>query len=626
MVAGVFSVGTTSTAAPLSIEQFYPEPPKTPGNVGVALSGGGSRALTAGMGQLRALNQLTMNGRPLLAQIKALSTVSGGAWLGVPFVYLPPGSPSDTAYLGPWIEDQSNLTPAMLAHLPAGNAGVPISSPLFSPKLLAVQALLLHGVLKVPPSMLWQTIIGLNILSAYGLYAPTIRLTPTDTFSFDRDTVASQVTSPTLNPALSSEPIDLYADALDPTRTHRPFLICNCAMFLSEPTSSFQMLAPVQITPFISGVFGAPRGEDANGQAPGGGGVSTFGFNSAYISGSGSTTVAQNRQWSLTDAVGTSSAFFAEVLQNIFQGWRQDPADLAAVVASHANVIQHWIRTRLPIEARRPAVELLNLNAHPMNYHPLLQAVVADLQKLIPRYQYWPVRDTQPTARPTPSEFADGGNLENTGVAALLAYSDINRIVAFINPMTVLEVGAYGVANGSGGFFPGTQVIVDTCIPPLFGYQPYEKGGLGANEGYVLYGEGTSTRYQEYSNSQVFESTAFSTLLQGLWAASGGGSYARPAVFEQQLTVRPNTWFGVTSAREVTVVWFYLAFVTEWETLFAEPVRTIIEGERMTNGFPNYSTLATNLTATQINLLANLAAWSAGEAERATGVLSGLFR
>jgi hypothetical protein len=104
MVAGVFSVGTTSTAAPLSIEQFYPEPPKTPGNVGVALSGGGSRALTAGMGQLRALNQLTMNGRPLLAQIKALSTVSGGAWLGVPFVYLPPGSPSDTAYLGPWIE------------------------------------------------------------------------------------------------------------------------------------------------------------------------------------------------------------------------------------------------------------------------------------------------------------------------------------------------------------------------------------------------------------------------------------------------------------------------------------------------------------------------------------------
>jgi hypothetical protein len=31
-------------------EQFYQEPPNTPGNVGLALSGGGSRALTAGMG------------------------------------------------------------------------------------------------------------------------------------------------------------------------------------------------------------------------------------------------------------------------------------------------------------------------------------------------------------------------------------------------------------------------------------------------------------------------------------------------------------------------------------------------------------------------------------------------
>ncbi len=168
------------------------------------------------MGQLRALNKLTTNGRSLLAQVKALSTVSGGAWLGMPFVYLPPGSPSDAAYLGPWVEDQSTLTPAMLAQLPAGNAGVPISSPLFAPKLLAVQVLLLHAVLGVPPDMLWQTIIGLDILADYGLYAPTTQLTPTDTFSFDAATVASQITNPNLNPALAGEPIYLYADTCDP--------------------------------------------------------------------------------------------------------------------------------------------------------------------------------------------------------------------------------------------------------------------------------------------------------------------------------------------------------------------------------------------------------------------------
>jgi hypothetical protein len=318
MVAGVFAAGITATTRSPSVGQFFSTPPATPGNVGVSLSGGGSRALTAGMGQLRAQNKITVNGRSLLAQVKALSTVSGGSWLGVPFIYLPPGSPSDTAYLGPWIEDQSSLTPATLAQLPAGNAGVPISSPLFSPELLAVQALLLHAIQRVPPDMLWQTIIGLNILADYGLYAPTIHLAPTDTFSFDAATVAAQVSSPNLNPSLAIESIDLYADARDAARTRRPFLVCNSAMFLKEPDTALQMLAPVQITPFITGIFGTPTGEDANGRKPGGGGVNTFGFNSAYVNAdSHPATVVQTRQWALTDAVGTSSAFFAEVLQNL---------------------------------------------------------------------------------------------------------------------------------------------------------------------------------------------------------------------------------------------------------------------------------------------------------------------
>jgi hypothetical protein len=56
--------------------------------------------------------------------------------------------------------------------------------------------------------------------------------------------------------------------------------------------------------------------------------------------------------------------------------------------------------------------------------------------------------------------------------------------------------------------------------------------------------------------------------------------------------VLPNKWIGVTSAREITVVWFYLSFVTEWEALFVnnQPVRQIIELERSANSFPNYGT------------------------------------
>ena len=115
----------------------------------------------------------------------------------MPFVYLPPGSATDAAYLGPWVENPNALTPEGLALLPAGNAGVPIASPLFGPVALALQALLLHQVLRVPPDMLWQTLIGLNILAAHGLYAPDRQLAPTDTFSFDAATVSAQITGRT---------------------------------------------------------------------------------------------------------------------------------------------------------------------------------------------------------------------------------------------------------------------------------------------------------------------------------------------------------------------------------------------------------------------------------------------
>ena len=181
--------------------------------------------------------------------------------------------------------------------------------------------------------------------------------------------------------------------------------------------------------------------------------------------------------------------------------------------------------------------------------------------------------------------------------------------------------------TGMAGSFPEPCSSSTPPFPPLFGYQPYETGGPGENHGYVLYGQGSSNKYPMYANNQVFESAAFPALLQGLWMASGSGSYARPAIFRQRLAVRPNNWFGVAPGREVTVVWFYLGFVADWEALFAnnQQVQAIIEVERSTNGFPNYSTLNTNLSATQINLLANLTAWSVNEVERTTGVFSSLF-
>jgi hypothetical protein len=371
---------------------------------------------------------------------------------------------------------------------------------------------------------------------------------------------------------------------------------------------------------------GAPFGRTSSGATVS---INTFGFNSASVNVSGdAATVAQTRQWSLTDAVGTSSAFLAEVLENLFHRWREDPADLAALMAWEADTLVHWIRTRLPIEARAGAADHLRLHAHTAPAQaPLLRSVLSEMQDVIPRYHSWPVRDPQPGTPSLPNRFADGGSLENTGIAALLAYSDIDSIIAFVNSSVPMQTAAYGVADEHGGSLPGTALLIDDSIPPLFGFQPYGEGRPGENKGYVPYPPGVSGRQAIHANNQVFEHTAFPALLQGLWAASGSGSYANPAIFAQRLMVRPNTWFGVSSAREVTVVWFYLGFATTWEALFADnqPVRAIIEAERSANGFPNYSTLDIHLSATQINLLADLAAWSVEEAERTQGI-SQLFR
>lgn len=169
----------------------------TPGNVGICLSGGGSRALTAGMGQLRALKFLTTeDGESLLGRARALSsTVSGGSWLGVPFEFLTEGT-SDDDYLNRYVPDPGQLVLSRtdghsraetLDELPAGNIGVPLAARCFGPVHLAIQVLLLHEFAKVPTPFLWQTTIALHLLRPYGLFEHGRHFKPSSFFIFRRE-------------------------------------------------------------------------------------------------------------------------------------------------------------------------------------------------------------------------------------------------------------------------------------------------------------------------------------------------------------------------------------------------------------------------------------------------------
>jgi hypothetical protein len=590
------------------------------------------------MGQLRALSYLTTpnNQQSLLSQAKAISTVSGGSWLGVPYEFLPASAPADSAYLGVYNPNQGSLTVSQLQQLPAGNAGVPLNSYLFSPIGFAVEAYVLWEFLNVPANMLWQTVIALNILSSYNLYTPVSASdpTPNDTFSYNQTTVQNDVTNPNsqppLNPALAQETIYLFADQVSSSRAARPFLICNMAMLVNEPNNNVQFLAPVQASAFLTGILGTPAGTDANGQPLGGGGVTSFGFNSAFVSmQNGVATVNQTRQWSVTDIVGTSSAFFAQELQDQFQEWENNPVEFFETLAQYLEEIWEWIKNHLPASVQAQAMaRMKELAGAGKAEAPLPQITWPDLQAIIPQYDYWPVNNPQQISNPLPTNFADGGSLENTGICGLLAYSDIQNVISFLNSSVPLATGEYGVSDGKGGYLPNTNYVVDEMIPPLFGYRPYEAGDLNDSyTGYVLYSTTDYTDYQMYENNQIFDAKYFPAFLQGLAAAAGTGLNSNSAIFTQSLPVLPNQWFGIQGGQTISVVWCYLNYVGAWNNLFTDnpDVEAIIQSEFSDNSFPNYSTLDTNLSATQINLLSSLTSWCVVAADQANATFSSLF-
>lgn len=624
-VPGSFKAQLTQISGSLTVGQFV-SLPNTPGNVGVCLSGGGSRALSGGMGELRGLSALQLNGQSLLSQTKALSTVSGGSWIGVTFELLTAGT-GDADYLNEYVADPGRLVPTAtpghspaetLDQLPEGNIGNSVNTDLFSVPALAVEAFLLYKILGTPLDFLWQALMGAHILAPYGLYNPGRQGLPHSFFSWDQATLQSQVTGP--NPQLGSETAHLVASG--PGRTRRPFLICNTAMFLSEPNTRFQSLAPVQATAFMTGIVGSPTGTDANGRTPGGGGVTSFAFSSnpTAVQGTG-VTVSQQRQLSLTDIVGSSSAAFADTLRNQFVLWEQDPQQFLDTLKELADDIWDWIKKRFS-HLEEVARLIKDMDKDPVEPEKLLEsrielATVEDLaslkadlqfvQGLIPEYQYWPVAGVQPFPQTKSTGFADGGNLENSGINAMLSYSDVDNIIAFFNSATPIAAASLGMIGADGKEVPDTRVIITPDIPPLFGYQPYNP-----QAGYVLYKDHPNPGFPQGSNSQVFESHLLAEVIQGLWAASGSGANSGSTLYKQTLAVQDNAWFGVKGGRTVSVLWVFPNRDQGWYNQLNPAVQELLtpfSDPKTFSSFPHYSTFETDLTAEQVNLLASYTAW-----------------
>jgi hypothetical protein len=560
----------------------------TPGNVAVCLSGGGSRAMVAGMGQLLALETVRNGNASLLSQSMMLTSVSGGSWAAVPFTFLTSGT-TDEAFLGGPYTAPASLTATGITTLPEGCVASNITAD-FSIEFLAALAFVLHHFDGIPDNMLWQVMIGTHLLKPYELFQQTDGL-PNTYFAYDQAGFDAIQKENSGNP-LATETPNVVAQV---SGQSRPFFLCMTAMSVADNTE----LVPVQSTPFFTGIVSSPENvTDVDGRLVGGGGVTSFAFNSAPTSLNGTAvSVKQSQQWSLVDIVGSSSAAYGELLIEALKDFTAHPPLLAAALSSNRDsILQHVAQLGLDIDRAANIIDSAVATVVSGDIATLEADFSFDPAVIVPSYQYWSPVNSTAGETVNASFFTDGGNLDNTGVASTLAYSEIENVIAFINSETALTKDS-----------KLNIIIVDRMIPPLFGYQPYDE-----TNGYVLYGQTPLSKENALNaHNQIFDSSDFFPLLNGLWNASGAGKYQNSPIFKQTLTTKANSWFGVPGNTTVNVLWVYLENTMSWSKQLQKDVLQT-ESELVTKKkFPHYNTFtAIELDPQEINLLANLAAWT----------------
>lgn len=496
--------------------------------VGVCFSGGGSRALSAAMGQLRGLKYLN-----LLDDVFFISSVSGGTWASATYTYLPPQYDDDD-FLG-LVVDPGKLTfwnwnkqhpEYALDYLSPNNLGnVPPTLGIFND----LDAILnLKNSYGYQNSELWQGLVGSLILSRWGLWNPDDNGFPSQYYSFTSAYLGWKG-------GILDHNKQLKADQFFCVQRQRPLYVMN-GCIVSNPTIEGAQLLYFESTPIGLGVRNFFPGIGPGGRDIGGGLLQPFAMGSTWlkdVSAQYASVSVPARPFSLADMVGISSAAFAETIQSSF---------------------------------------------------PILDG-------LIPQYPYWPV-DGRNLAKNSvyAYEFADGGSLEDTGITSLLS-RNMPNIIAFVNGQTPLT------QDDSG------QIVVDSQIQLLFGIAPSDAS--------LKYKEAKrrDVPNDDVTFTQVFASSDYNELAQGLWAANSD-PYNGTAMYLQTLPVLPNANFGIQGNYNVRVLWIYNTWVDAWYDLLTAEIEVFADAEALLN-FPNYDTvLQLNLSARQVNLLANLSCWN----------------
>ena len=238
--------------------------PKTP-NTGVCFSGGGTRSLSATMGQLRGLTELN-----LIENIRYISCVSGGSWASTLYTYYKTGDRgpvNDAEFLGK-ITPPQEITMKGLANNDPKRLGSVATRSLED----AIIGLIGQGT--TPVDRLWIEAVGQTYFQPFGLHDPK----QPAYFSLDCATVEDIKRR---NPSLAQARFHTVR-----TEAPRPYLIVNSTLVGPAALAPFKVesLVGFEYTPLYIGspfglevTFKPKSGEDTT-LSIGGGSIEPFAF------------------------------------------------------------------------------------------------------------------------------------------------------------------------------------------------------------------------------------------------------------------------------------------------------------------------------------------------------------
>ena len=271
-------------------------------DLGVCLSGGGTRSASASLGQLRGLREIG-----LLDKIRYICAVSGGSWTATPFTYLP-DSIDDETFLGPRIEP-GQINNDDLKYAPDGSMAKAIENSVIADDVI-------ESWVRLRGDESYARAVGDIFLDPFGLDDNE------KFFTWNRKsrTAVLNNNSKEIDSDRYLKPEDFYL-----AREGRPYLIVG-ATLLYGPSDN-HVVVPLEMTPLYLGIRQHVKEKGKNGGDIGGYYVESFAYDSKFNEKDIGTRPFRVKFWShsilpggkryfftLSDMIGTSGAAPAEKL------------------------------------------------------------------------------------------------------------------------------------------------------------------------------------------------------------------------------------------------------------------------------------------------------------------------